>query len=320
MKKRLTVALIITVFILALSASAYTWVPRTVTIPTFPVKVNEQEYNYNEHEQFPLFVHEGVTYFPLTYNNAMILNLLPTWDVETCSHKYVKGNPDEPKVFVEFSHSIETETRIDERTIRIDTETYQVHHFKETENKKSFDYHYEIIEETNPTTIDGKNIVSLSDYPILFYRDMVYIPLSRQFVTEVLGGTVSFDTENGLEVRVNNYFYTAYGSSSKIVTDEYVSYTVTPNYTCYIKDGLTVVLETDSQRLIGPVYKNLRIVNNGKEFIPEAYFGYFQDNIPLFSVKDGKVYTVYYTDSNELGGRDSVPCTVDIETGEITEL
>jgi len=33
---------------------------------------------------------------------------------------------------------------------------------------------------------------------------MVYIPLSWQFVNEVLGGTVSFDTEKGLEVRVDN--------------------------------------------------------------------------------------------------------------------
>lgn len=320
MKKRFTFAIIIAIFVLALSASAYTWVPKIVTLPTFSVTVNEQEYNYNEHEQFPLFVHEGVTYFPLTYNNAMILNLIPAWNVETCSNEYVKGNPDEPKVFFEYSHTVKTETRLDETTVRIDTEEYQVHHFKESENAKSFDFHYELREETCATTIDGKNLASVSEYPILFYRDMVYVPLSWQFVTEVLGGRVSFDTEKGLEVRVDNYFYTAYGASEKTVTEDSVSYTTTPNYTCYIKDTLTVELKTDSQRLVGPVGTNLVIKKGDRIIKPSGFFGYFQDNIPLFSVKDGKVYTVYYTDSNELGGRNSVPCTVDIQTGEIAEI
>jgi len=307
-------------FLFAFSAFAYTpYESKTVTLPTFSVTVNEQEYNYNEYETYPVFVHNGVTYFPLTYNNAMILNLIPTWNVETGSHEYQRGNPDLPKQFFKIEISNTTETRIDEKTVRIDSVTYQVHHLKETKNLAAFSYQYQIEEKANKTLIDGENIVTLSDYPILFYNDMVYIPLSWQFVTEVLGGTVTFDMQKGLEVRVDNYFTTLDGDSYIEADEIGISYATVPNDTYYIKDDLTVFLFTDTQRLIGPIYKNLTIKKGGKVIKPEAYFGYYQKNGPLFAIENNKIKTNYFTGNNGLS-RNPVPCLVDIETGEITEV
>ena len=321
MKKILTMLIFcFAVFSFSLLTSAYTpYESKIVTLPTFSVTVNEQEYNYNEYETYPLFVHNGVTYFPLTYNNAIILNLIPTWNVETCSHEYAKGNPDLPKQFFRGEITNTTETKIDESTVRIDSVTYQVHHLKETKNPDTFTYHYQINEETSKTLIDGKNLASLSDYPILFNNDMVYIPLSWQFVTEVLGGTITFDTEKGLEVRVDNFITTLNGDSEKSVTDEVISYTIVPNDTYYIKDKLSIVMSTDSQRLVGPVGTNLTIKNGETETKPKGFFGYFQKNGPLFTIENDSIKTVYYTDFNEITGRNSVPCIIDIETGEISE-
>lgn len=322
MKKKLLFLLVISAMLaLALPSMAFVWEPRTVSLPTFPVTVNEQEYNYNEYEKYPLFVYKDVTYFPLTYNNAMILNLIPTWNVETGSNEYLRGNPNEAKPFFRKEYSYNTEIKIAENTIRVDTFTYQIHHMKDTKNKPSFDYQYELREETCKTTIDGENICTLSDYPVLFYNDMVYIPLTYHFVTEVLFGTVSFDEEKGLEVRVDNYFTTLNGESSRTTGEGYiVSYTTVPNDTYYIRGDLSVFINTDSQRLIGPVFQNLTIKNGDKVIKPKAYFAYFGKNEPLFSVEYDKIRTTYYTDSEETGGRIPMPCLVDINTGEIAKI
>ena len=275
MKKYLLIfAMCLAFFALALTSSAW-WEPRTVTLPTFPVTVNEQEYNYNEHEEYPLFVYNDVTYFPLTYNNAMILNLMPTWNKDTCSHEYLRGNPNEAKQFFRKEYSYKTETKIAENTIRVDTFTYQVHHYKETANKNTFDYHYQQREEACKITIDGENLVTLSDYPVLFYNDMVYVPLTYHFVTNVLFGTITFDMEDGLEVRVDNYFTTLNGESSRTTGEDYiVSYKTVPNDTYFIRGNLSVFINTDTQRLIGPNYQNLTIKNGDNVIKPKGYFAY----------------------------------------------
>ena len=306
--------------LLSVSSQAL-WEPKTVSFPTFSVTVNEQEYNYNEHEQYPLFVYKDVTYFPLTYNNAMILNLIPTWNSETGSNEYVSGNPNEAKPFFRKETSFTTETKIAENTIRVDTFTYQIHHYKETENKSTFDYQYKLKEETCKTTVNGENICKLSDYPVLFYNDMIYVPLTYHFVTNVLSGTVSFDAQKGLEIRVNNYFTTLNGESSRSTGEGYiVSYKTVPNDTYYIRGDLSVFINTDSVRLVGPVFCNLTIKNGESIIKPEAYFAYFGKNEPLFSVEGNKIRTTYYTDSDETKGRIPIPCLVDVNTGEIAEI
>lgn len=319
--KKYLFAVVFGITLLSLAA-AVDYIPyeqKIVTLPAFSVTVNEQEYNYNTYEEYPVFVHNDVTYLPLTYNNAMILNLIPEWNEQYCKHDYVTGNPDVPKRFFKSEITNKTETRIDEKTVRIDSETYQVHHLKENANPDTFAFNYQV-NENNATTIDGKNIVANSEYPILFYNHMIYIPLSYQFVTEILGGTVTFDMTNGLEVRVDNFFTTLNGDSYKSVTDEGVSYATVPNDTYYIRDNLSVIINTDTQRLIGPVGRNLTIKNGQNEIKPEGFFGYFQKNAPLFTIENGSIKTVYYTDFDEITGRNSVPCLVDIATGEVKEI
>ncbi len=97
MKKFAFVFALIMILAIPLNSLAYGWLWGVGQLPEFPVTVNGQEYNYNEYETFPLLVNGGVTYFPLTYNNAMILNLIPEYCENPLSIRYTKGNPDEPK-------------------------------------------------------------------------------------------------------------------------------------------------------------------------------------------------------------------------------
>jgi len=164
--KRILFITVIFSLLFQFNTIAYTpYESRMVTLPTFSVTVNEQEYNYNEYETYPVFVKDGITYFPLTYNNAIILNLIPTWNEETCSHEYVRGNSNLPKQFFKREITNKVETEIGENTVRIDSVTYQVHHPKENRNQSSFMYHYQEKEDACKTLIDGKNIVVLWPTP-----------------------------------------------------------------------------------------------------------------------------------------------------------
>lgn len=76
---------------------------------------------------------------------------------------------------------------------------------------------------------------------------------------------------------------------------------------------MRVYIKTETNRL-GPVPRNLHIINNGVETTPEGYFGYYQKNGPLFSIDGSRIRTTYYTDPD---ARDPKGCSVNIETGQI---
>ncbi|MBR1970326.1 MAG: hypothetical protein IKA17_08210 [Clostridia bacterium] len=293
-------------------------------LPEFPVTVNGQEYNYNEYEEFPLFVNGGITYFPLTYNNAMLLNLIPEYDVNNpLSIAFTKGNPEEPKTIFLKELIKKVEDPLEAQSKDRDTNFYQTHHPRTEKNEPIlqansyggwyFD-HFGI-----NITIDGKELDELLDYPLVYYRNMWYLPLTWHVVTEILGGTMSFDFENGLEVRVNNYFTTLNETENITYTEGVFVRSWAENHTCYIKDDLTISLTTNYHGLVGTAYGNLEIRKGETVIKPQGCFGVYQGTpefvlAPQFTIDGNKIKTFV---SHEYRGQNPKPCIVDMETGNI---
>ena len=326
--KRFVSVIIITVMLLStsLNSFAYGWLWGVGFLPSFPVTINEQEYNYNEYETFPLLVNGGITYLPLTYNNAMILNLIPEYKENPLSIAYTRGNPDEAKTFFKKILIKKVDDLSKAQNVYRDTDIFQTHHPREERNEDVYNagavITKEYCEQFNiELTLDGKSLAELSDYPLLYFRDMYYIPLSWQFVTEVLGGTMSFDFENGLVVRVNNYFTTLNRVEKITYTENIFVRGHSENATYYIKDDLTVCLTADYHELTGPTSQNLEIRKGDNVIKPQGCFGVVQGDeaftlSPQFTIDGTKIKTFV---SNEYRGQHPKPCTVDIETGEIYE-
>ncbi len=331
MKKiRYLLAGVVIVLFASLSTFAYNitgWMFGVGFLPEFPVTVNGQEYNYNEYEEYPLFVNGGVTYFPLTYNNALILNLIPEYDAENpLSIAFTRGDPEEPKTIFKKYLIKEITTPIDDVYVQSDVYHYQTHHPRAEKNEPSLN--------ANPyggwyfdhfginITIDGKELDELLDYPLVYYRNMWYLPLTWNVVTEILGGTMTFDTEKGLCVRVNNYFTTLNETEHITYTENAFVRSWKENHTCFVKDDLTISLTTTYHGLVGTASGNLEIRKGETIIKPGGNFGVYQGTpefklLPQFSVEGNKIKTFV---SNEYRGQNPKPCVVDIETGEVTGI
>lgn len=273
----LTVAMVASSFICAFGASKQV----AATIPSFPVTLNELRFANNDHEKYPLLVYRNITYFPMTYFQSNLLNLNTSW---TSNGGLVinKGNSETPKVF-------SYETPVSKKNSK-------------TQNATIID---------SKVTVNGKVIDNRNEpYPLLLFRDITYFPLTWRFSVEEFGWNYTFDNKVGLNIRADNYFYTANGDSYKTDSGVFVS---VDNEAHYIKGDLRIYITTETTRL-GPVPGNLHIIKNGIETRPEGYYGYYQKNGPLFDIDGNYIRTTYYTDPD---ARNSQPCKVNIETGEI---
>ena len=144
----------------------------------------------------------------------------------------------------------------------------------------------------------------------MLFRDITYFPLTWRFAVEEFGWNYSFDNKAGLRITADNLFYTTNGDSFIKDSGGFVS---VDNETHYIKGNLRVYIKTETN-ILGPVSRNLHIINNGVETTPEGYFGYYQKNGPLFSIDGSRIRTTYYTDPDV---RDPKACSVNIKTGQI---
>ena len=130
----ITVALFVSVGTFAYNITG--WMFGVGFLPEFPVTVNGQEYNYNEYEEFPLFVNGGVTYFPLTYNNALLLNLIPEYDAEEPrSIAFTRGDAEEPKQIFRKILIKAVEDPLEAQTPYRVSNIYQVHHPRTEQNE-----------------------------------------------------------------------------------------------------------------------------------------------------------------------------------------
>lgn len=273
----LTVALVASSSVCAFGASKQV----TASIPSFPVTLNELKFDNNDQEKYPLLVYQNITYFPMIYYQSNLLNLNTSWTAEG-GLVITKGNPDIQK---EFAYE------------------------KPASHKNSKTQTATIID--SKVTVNGKVIDNTKEpYPLLLFRNITYFPLTWRFAVEEFGWNYTFDNKTGLNIRADNYFYTANGDSYKADSGEFVS---VDNKTYYIKGDLRIYIKTETNRL-GPVPQNLHIIKNGVETRPEGYFGYYQKNGPLFSIDGSYISTTYYIDPD---ARNSQPCRVTIETGQI---
>lgn len=252
-----------------------------VSIPSFSVSLNELKFDNNDQAKYPLLVYRDITYFPMTYYQSQLLNLSTAWTAEG-GLVIEKGDSETPKLFSYESVSSQKNSKKQNAAI-IDSKV----------------------------TVNGKVIDNKTEmYPLLLFRDITYFPLTWRFAVEEFGWNYSFDNKAGLRITADNLFYTTNGDSLIKNSGEFVS---VDNETHYIKGNLRVYIKTETNRL-GPVPRNLHIINNGVETTPEGYFGYYQKNGPLFSIDGSRIRTTYYTDPD---ARDPKGCSVNIETGQI---
>ena len=256
----------------------------TVSTPVFPITLNGVKYYNNDYEPYPFLVYKDITYFPITYYQSNLLNLRSLWTAEG-GLVMTNDNPKIPKAFYRQSQIDKPNNRTQIANI-VDS----------------------------IVTINGKSINSQEEeYPLLFFRDITYFPITWRFAVEEFGWNYTFDNSDGLRIQANNYFYTINGDS---LADDAKTYNLADNETHFIDGNFRVSIDTHVNRL-GPVPKNLSIANNGIEIRPEGYFGYYQRNAPLFSIDGNYIITSYCSYNENILSGDMHLCRINIETGEI---
>ena len=263
-----------------------------ITIPDFPVTINGAEFEEQSYVEYPLLLYHGIVYFPMTYYQSSALDLKTEW-TEKNGLVVTKTDAETPKIFSCYE-------QVDSKKNPWFSWLYWKFQRASIANAK--------------VIIDGKEVnYEENPHPFLQFRNIIYIPLTRQFVEDELNGSYHFEEEEGLQLYCNVFFYTANGDSE--IRDDGESVSV-ENETHYVKDDLRISMSTRNAHLIGPQKDNLSIinVNDGSEIRPEGYFGYFQKDGPLFTVEGKLIHTVYYTNPDY---RDGQPCTIDTKTGEV---
>lgn len=143
-----------------------------VHLPTFDIYVNEVKVE-NDYKKYPFIVYRGITYFPLTYDDAKFMG----WNL-----KWIKKTRE--------LHVVSTETV-----------NYQWEEYKQvkgkTKNKKIMKaktpaFKIKFGEKYLPKTI-GK-------YPVLVYNHVTYIPLVYDYKYEDSCMSFVFSKEKGLEI------------------------------------------------------------------------------------------------------------------------
>ena len=228
----------------------------TVNIPEFSVTLQHLEENHSDFLRWPFLVYNDITYFPMTYTNANLLNLNAIWTEEGLIVE--RNDPktpvsirsySEPGWFMEISNRrTQTATTVSSRIM------------------------------VNGEAIDNQN----EPFPILIFRDVIYFPLTWRFAVDEFGWSYSFDGVYGLKIVANNHFFAHNGDA------------IGSGQTIYIHNGLRIVLHAGANRL-GPIPNNLKIISAGVEMRPNGYFGYFQGFGPHFTVRDNYVHTTFYT-------------------------
>ncbi|MCL2708675.1 MAG: hypothetical protein FWF03_06120, partial [Defluviitaleaceae bacterium] len=166
-----------------------------VSVPVFDVKLNGIEYGGGR-ELYPLLVYRDITYFPMTYHLSNLLNLNTSWTEED-GLNVAAGNPGVPKVFA--PGEINENGDAGRLTAKI---------------------------AGSRITVNGKTIDNSAEpFPILFFRDITYFPLTWRFAFDEFGWSYLFDEETGLTIWADNYFYTANGDSSAHIDEDGAIYT-----------------------------------------------------------------------------------------------
>lgn len=168
MKRKITIlSLILLLTFFANIAYAQSNEKVEVTIPKFDVKINGFAVD-NQHNKYPMIVYKDTTYLPLTDGYCKALGLTTSWDsgkgyVIDRNYKY-----DAPKQDLSANNDLNIKYNAEISSFNI--------------------------------SIKGKEVVNnQEEYPILFFRDTVYIPLTWRFANEFMW-KLYWDNEDGLSL------------------------------------------------------------------------------------------------------------------------
>lgn len=315
-----TLFLLLCLSIFSINAYGESYIP--VQLIPFDVQINGESllneaknYRYYTSEKYyyrtehPSLLVNDIVYVPLTYDilNLMYLNMS------------IDGN------------EIKIEKRVGMEALEY---TYWWRRYEIS--KENIDTPSNVVLCPFDIFIEGEKY-SDEDYPFLFFNDIIYMPLTWSVTANFSGWEYSFD-DDGLKLFTEGYIYSAngyptftlekntYRDSDGIEREgEGRAYIITENLTYYKKDGLRIFVRTASNRFF-QIMDNLVINNNAAEIKVSGYTGFDyrdsatvadQKNGPLFTVEDGFIYTVHYSDHDK---RDSKKCKIDIETGEVIYL
>lgn len=284
MKKVLIVLSLLIVIVSAASVKAAETPPFSVSTIKFPVTINHVSFDEQKNSEYPMFLYNNITYFPLTYSNLTLAGL----NIDVVGTKVMLG----------------CEKNIVSKMYERD----QIAHLPDGESIKASESPYELF-------VNGEKYKD-EKYPILFHKDIVYIPLTWDLTRNKLNWDFWFDGEK-MEIYTSGFYYTSNGDSYiKLEEDGSRMFASVENKSYYNDNNVRVYVSTATNRL-GPLPSNMIIESNGEKKKIPGYTGYYQKSGPLFTVEDGYVYSVHYSDHD---ARNPRQCKISIDTGEIEYL
>ena len=232
-----------------------------------------------DNSKYPVVTYKNVTYIPLTFYKANMLNLSLTFDGETFS--VAPGDPDVPKIF-------DSEGTAPQDGAEFETADFSI-------------------------ILNGVKIDNLKEeYPFLFFRGIVYMPVTWHNAVEIMGWTLEL-SGGDLSIGTDNCFYTL-RQGARQNTTERPSFMPGPE-TYYRKGGLLVALDM-SGSFTGRYGNNLHIIYNGKELKPDGIFGHDYGG-PGFSCDGEFVYTTVSESKDWPDTSKYRPCKINVSTGEV---
>ncbi|WP_242972855.1 hypothetical protein [Anaeromicrobium sediminis] len=141
-----------------------------VTLVNYPVQINGVTID-NSKQKYPIISYNNITYLPLTWNNGQALGFRPKWREESKSlHIYLE----------------ETEGKLEQELLKEETNSSEKSY---TCEKVDFDVY-----------IDYYLVSGDSEYPVLNYKGIIYLPLTSDNVTK-LGISFVWSNEEGIKIR-----------------------------------------------------------------------------------------------------------------------
>lgn len=144
----------------------------------FPVRINDTIVNAQE-DAYPVLMYNGITYLPLTYNMKQYIGLQAQYYNHDYIHNLLFVGLDERVKSIYNNYPV-TKTSLNEFSSYADILDCLV-----TLNSNS------------SKTFKANNI---EKYPLLMYKDIIYLPLTWDICVEKLGWYYYYDSEKGLYI------------------------------------------------------------------------------------------------------------------------
>lgn len=158
---------------LALPLAAFGAQEVQVTLPTFPITLNDVAINV-QNSQYPFLVYKDITYIPMTYEDARLLGLATEWTA-------ADGLSINQSVYYN-SERVKTEYKgYSGETTNAAQQTATIAEFAVSVARVPIDNQAE-------------------EYPLLVFRDVTYFPLTWRFAVEEFGWRYSFNETHGLVI------------------------------------------------------------------------------------------------------------------------